>query len=91
MPFNQIAKGPSEPEGICRYTDEHFFEQRIKKSVFTVVNVQKGIGKEVIPIEITYNQAVKRGMIEILASNYGSKKQKSEVVKGKKIHNTFPI
>ena len=23
VPFDQIAKGPREPEGLCRYTDEH--------------------------------------------------------------------
>ena len=45
---------------------------------------------EVVPIEVSFNLLVKAAMITV-KSTTGEKHQRSEVVKGKKIHDSFPI
>ena len=45
---------------------------------------------EEVPIEVSFNIARKAAMITVKSST-GEKDQRSEVVKGKKIYDTFPI
>ena len=90
VPYYQIADGPEELEGIFRYKDDHFFDNKIKKSEFKVVNLIKGMSKEVVTVEIIYDQRIKAAMIVIIYA-IGGKQQRSQVVKGKNISDAFPI
>ena len=59
MPYYYIRKGPKELEGILRFTDEHTNDRRIRKSVFMVVEVEKGQVKDTIPVEVYFNPRIK--------------------------------
>ena len=76
--------------GIFRFTDEHLVENNVKKSIFKVVVVEPGMDNEEIPIEVSFNIVRKAAMIAV-KSTTEEKHQRSEVVKGKKIQDAFPI
>ena len=63
VPYDQITKGPEELEGIFRYTDRHEFSRKMKKSIFKVVYLEKGKAKEVVDVEVSYNNRLKQAMI----------------------------
>ena len=42
VPYYQIKTGKEELEGVFRYTDEHSFKKKVKRSLFHVVHLQKG-------------------------------------------------
>ena len=68
VPYYQIKTGKEELEGVFRYTDEHTFKKKVKKSLYHVVHLQKGEEKEVVPIEISFNISTKAAMMAIKAS-----------------------
>ena len=59
----------------------------MRKSIFKIVYLEKGKGKEVVDVEVSYDNRVKHAMIEV----QGDKLQRSQVVKKKKIEDSFPI
>ena len=64
--------GPTEPEGVCRYTDEHVVENNIKKSTFKVVVVEPGMeNEEIPPIEVSFNIVRKAAMIAVKSAAGG--------------------
>ena len=89
-PYSQIKTGDEELHGIFRFTDEHLVENNVKKSIFKVVVVEPGMDNEEVPIEVSFNIVRKAAMIAVKSTS-GEKHQRSEVVKGKKIHDAFPI
>ena len=64
--YSEISTGPAELLGILRYTDEHHFAHKIKKSVFKVVYVEKGKEKEVVPVEVSFDNRIKSAMVTII-------------------------
>ena len=76
--------------GVFRYTDEHVVENNVKKSIFKVVILEPGMESQEVPIEVSFNLFRKAAMIAV-KSTTGDKHQRSEVVKGKKIQDAFPI
>ena len=90
VPYKQIKTGNEELHGIFRYTDEHFVENNIKKSIFKVVLQEPGIENEEVPIEVSFNIVRKAAMITV-KSTTGEKHQRSEVVKGKNMQDAFPL
>ena len=68
VPYYQIKTGKEELEGVFRYTDEHTFEKKVKKSLYNVVHLKKGQEREVVPIEISFNVSTKATMMAIKAS-----------------------
>ena len=68
VPYYQIKTGKEELEGVYRYTDEHTYQKKVKKSLYYVVYFQKGQEKEVVPIEISFNVSTKAAMMGIKAS-----------------------
>ena len=76
--------------GVFRYTDEHCVEKGVKKSTFKVVILEPGMENEEVPIEVSFNIVRKAAMIAV-KSPTDEKLQRSEVVKGKNIHDAFPI
>ena len=77
-------------QGVFRYTDEHYVENNVKKSLFKVIILKPGMENEEVPIEVSFNVARKAAMITV-ESLKGEKKQRSDVVKGKRIHDAFPL
>ena len=77
-------------QGVFRYTDEHCVENKVKKSIFKVVLLEPGMENEEVVIEVSFNIVRKAAMITV-KSPTGEKQQRSEVVKGKNIHDAFPI
>ena len=90
VPYNQIKTGNEEFEGIFRYIEEHKEEKKVRKSLFKVAHLEPGREKEVVPIEVSYNFRTKAAMIAIKTAA-GEKQQRSEVVKGKRIEDAFPL
>ena len=90
VPYDQIKTGYEQLHGLFRFTDEHYSENRIKKSIYKVVLLEPGKEKEEVPIEISYNTARKAAMIAI-KSAAGKKQQRSEVVMKKRMEEAFPL
>ena len=65
VPYDQIKTGDEELQGVFRYTDEHHFERRLKKSLYNIVYLEPGSGKEIVPVEISYNIGTKAAMIAV--------------------------
>ena len=76
--------------GVFRFTDEHCDDKKEKKSTFKVVLLDEDTEKEEVPIEVSFNKMRKLAMISVKSAT-GGKHQRSEVVKGKNIHDAFPI
>ena len=90
MPYDQIKTGNEQLYGLFRFTDEHYLENKVKKSIFKVILLEPGQEKEEVSIVISYNIARKTAKI-IIKSAAGEKQQRSEVVTGKKIQDAFPL
>ena len=86
MPYDLITSGPAE-FGIFRSTDQHLSSKKQKKSIFKVIHLDKGKAKEVVQVEISYDNRIKQAMIEV----QGDKPQRSDVVKSKLVEDAFPI
>ena len=90
VPYDQIMTGNEQLHGLFRFTDEHYSENRIKRSIFRVVLLKPGKEKEEVPIEVSYNTVRKAAMVSIMSAD-GKKQQRSQIVSGKKMERAFPI
>ena len=63
----------------------------MKKSLFKLVNVEKGKIKDVVPVEVVYDNRTKASMMAIIDDTIGGKHQRSNVSRNKKIEDSFPI
>ena len=65
MPYRQIKTGDEDLHGLFRFTDEHYLENRVKKSIYKLVLLEPDQEKEEVTIEISFNTARKAAKITI--------------------------
>ena len=63
--FDLIYASPEKPDGVYRHNAYAISYGRIKRSVFNLVNVQKGLEKELVDVEVNYDTKIKKGSIEV--------------------------